>query len=113
MKKINTETLNEHKKRRMMHGLFFRFVLLIVAVICLLAALIFTHGAAVVAAFVLAALAADFLVRGMREYMCYKGQSTEPASPAADPYADLERYEEEDDDDDADDLNVGEDKREQ
>ncbi len=94
-----------------MHGLFFRLVLLIVAVICLLAALIFTHGAAVVAAFVLAALAADFLVRGMREYMCYKGQSTEPTSPAADPYADLERYEEEDDD--ADDLNAGEDKREQ
>ena len=109
--KKNIGTPNEHEKLKMRHGLFFRLVLLIAAVICLFVTLIFSHGAVVVVAFVFAALAADFLVRGIREYMCYKGQSAAPSLPEADPYADLERYDE--DNDDVDSLGVNEDKTEQ
>lgn len=75
--------------------LHLRLVLLIVAIGCLAVSLIYLSDIFIVISFVFAAASANYMVSGMRDSFCYKGQSANPGAPKEDPYADLERYESE------------------
>ena len=88
-------TENEKSGLRTGKELYPRLILLIVAIGCLALSLIYLSDMFIVISFAFAAFSANYMVAGMRDSFCYKGQSASPEAPKTDPYADLERYESE------------------
>lgn len=101
---------NSAKNKNISHRtLFTRVVLLLLFISSLFVALLVSEKSSVVVVlFVCVGLLANYVVTGMRSYLCYKGQTADDRQQEAekDPYADLEDEDDEEDFEDGDDSGV-------
>ncbi|MBQ4487789.1 MAG: hypothetical protein II944_00600 [Ruminobacter sp.] len=99
---------NSAKNKNISHrALFTRVVLLLLFISSLFVALLVSEkGSVVVVLFVCVGLLANYVVTGMRSYLCYKGQTADDRQqePDTDPYADLEDEDEEGGEEDDDNV---------